>query len=176
MIEVERLKGMLWWGLPLMFGLLALFSWSFLAGVPRMYAELQQAAPSLSISTGLVLMPLFAFMVAAWIVMMPLRIWRLEKWANWFEKRIAIPSLVLCVISIPIVLIGGRILQQTYLPQMGYSECNKLRGAPSVYFTDWVKDPAWCVYQKDHAWVREQAAKADAAKSQKRSETSAPAK
>jgi hypothetical protein len=34
------------------------------------------------------------------------------------------------------------------------------------------KNLAWCVYKKDHKWVREQAAKADAAKALKKSEVS----
>jgi hypothetical protein len=47
--------------------------------------------------------------------------------------------------------------QHQYFPKNGYTECDQLQGAPSVWFTDWVKNPAWCVKGKDRAWVFEQA-------------------
>jgi hypothetical protein len=56
-------------------------------------------------------------------------------------------------------LIGSALgfLQHHYFPKNGYTECDQLQGAPSVWFTDWVKNPAWCVKGKDRAWVFEQA-------------------
>jgi hypothetical protein len=47
-------------------------------------------------------------------------------------------------------------LQHHYFPKNGYTECDQLQGAPSIWFTDWVKDPAWCVKGKDRKWVLEQ--------------------
>jgi hypothetical protein len=158
MIDVERLKGMLWWGLPLMLGSIVFFVWVFIDDVPRMYAELWQQAPSLRIRPGSLLTPFGALVFFAMLVLTPLRIWKFQALGAWAEKYLLIGSLIAACVAIPIVLIGGHILQQTYLPEMGYTECSKLSGAPSTYFTDWVKDPAWCVYKKDHKWVREQAA------------------
>jgi hypothetical protein len=163
MIDVERLKGMLWWGLPLMVGSIALCVWGFALDVPRMYTELRQQAPSLRIRSGSLLMPFGALMFFSMLVLTPLRIWKFQTLGAWVERYLLIGSLIACVVAAPIILIGGHFLQQAYLPDRGYTECNKLSGAPSVYFTDWVKNPAWCVYKKDHAWVREQAAKADRA-------------
>ena len=48
-------------------------------------------------------------------------------------------------------------LQRHYLPQLGYSTCNALKGNPSVWFTDWVRNPDWCVKGKSLEWVNEQA-------------------
>jgi hypothetical protein len=47
--------------------------------------------------------------------------------------------------------------QHFYFPKYSYTECDQLQGAPSVWFTDWVKNPAWCVKGKDRAWVFERA-------------------
>jgi hypothetical protein len=46
---------------------------------------------------------------------------------------------------------------------MGYERCNILQGHPSMYFTDWVSNPAWCVRGKSREWVNEQALLARAA-------------
>lgn len=48
-------------------------------------------------------------------------------------------------------------LQRHYLPKLGYSSCNALKGSPSIWFTDWVRDPQWCVKGKSLDWVNEQA-------------------
>jgi hypothetical protein len=55
------------------------------------------------------------------------------------------------------VLLLARPLQQHYMPKMGYFECGLLRGNPTLYSTDWIKNPAWCVKGKDRDWVFEQA-------------------
>lgn len=47
-------------------------------------------------------------------------------------------------------------LQRHYLPQLGYSTCNALKGNPSIWFTDWVRNPEWCVRGKSLEWVNEQ--------------------
>ncbi len=67
---------------------------------------------------------------------------------------IMLPAIAL----IPVFTLGGSFLQHRYLPKMGYYYCDQLSGNPTLWFNDWVRDPAWCVYKKDHAWVREQAA------------------
>ncbi|WP_280190302.1 hypothetical protein [Delftia sp. PS-11] len=43
------------------------------------------------------------------------------------------------------------------MPKLGYTRCNILEGHPNMYFTDWVKNPDWCVRGKSREWVREQA-------------------
>ncbi len=168
-LDIAEMKRMVWWGLPLMCFTIALCVWGFMTTVPTTYVDLQQRAPGLRFSPVALLMPFFALMCAGMILIMPLRIWRIEKFASWVKKYLVIGPLIAFFIGLPTVFIGGEILQQTYLPEMGYTECNQLRGARSTLSTDWVKDPAWCVRNKDHAWVREQAAKAE--KKQKNNES-----
>jgi hypothetical protein len=54
-------------------------------------------------------------------------------------------------------LIFSRPLQRYYFPKHGYTQCELLTGNPTYMFTDWVKNPAWCVKGKDREWVFEQA-------------------
>ena len=48
-------------------------------------------------------------------------------------------------------------LQSYSMPKLGYTPCNILEDHPTMYFTDWVKNPDWCVRGKSREWVREQA-------------------
>lgn len=57
-----------------------------------------------------------------------------------------------------VVLPAARFAQSRYMTELGYSSCNALQGNPTIWFQDWVRDPAWCVKGKTKKWVREQAA------------------
>lgn len=48
-------------------------------------------------------------------------------------------------------------LQYYAMPKLGYTRCNILEGHPTIYFTDWVKNPEWCVRGKSREWVKDQA-------------------
>ncbi|WP_349335695.1 hypothetical protein [Delftia sp. DS1230] len=48
-------------------------------------------------------------------------------------------------------------LQYYAMPKLGYTRCNILKDHPTIYFTDWVKNPDWCVRGKSREWVNEQA-------------------
>ncbi len=47
-------------------------------------------------------------------------------------------------------------LQYYAMPKLGYTRCNILEDHPTIYFTDWVKNPDWCVRGKSREWVNEQ--------------------
>ena len=57
-----------------------------------------------------------------------------------------------------LLMIASTQLQNKFMPSMGYSRCDQLHGNPSMWSTDWVKKPDWCVKGKTRAWVNEQAA------------------
>jgi hypothetical protein len=48
-------------------------------------------------------------------------------------------------------------LQYYAMPKLGYTRCNILEDNPTIYFTDWVKNPAWCERGKSPEWLKEQA-------------------
>jgi hypothetical protein len=56
-----------------------------------------------------------------------------------------------------LVLTTSTFLQNHFMPRLGYSQCTELQGNPTLWFTDWVKHPAWCVSGKTLEWVTEQA-------------------
>jgi len=63
-------------------------------------------------------------------------------------------SFIPLFILIPVVGLAQSFMMQ----DLGYTKCEILAGHPNMYFTDWVKDPSWCVQGKSRDWVREQAA------------------
>jgi hypothetical protein len=66
-------------------------------------------------------------------------------------------TLILCILSIPFCLFIIVPLQNYAMPNLGYSLCNILKGHPNIHFTDWVKNPDWCVRGKSREWIKEQA-------------------
>lgn len=66
--------------------------------------------------------------------------------------------LIIGSLTLFLVLPALRFLQDDYMSSIGYSHCDALKGNPTIWFKDWVKDPAWCMPGKDLEWVRQQAA------------------
>ncbi len=115
--------------------------------------------PSLRVTSGAFVAPLAALL---FLVLFALALARLLR-ASAYADKAEVPLVWLCIatlIAVPVVSIGGSLLQHGLLPKYGYHYCNLLSGNPTVWFNDWVKNPEWCVRGKTHEWVREQAAKA----------------
>ena len=123
-----------------------------------MLRDLVEQPASIRIGSLVFLQPVFAALRLCVFLLAFLRIKQIEKTANWVERCIFMPLLVLALILIPVLNVSGSLLQRHYLPRMGYHYCDKLSGNPTVWSNDWVKDPELCVYKKTHEWVREQAA------------------
>lgn len=139
--------------------LIWLGAWSTIYGLVPMIRDIAEQQASLRIRSLGFLQPIGTVVALVTLVAVILRIWRFDKAVNWVERRIMIPVVVIMLILIPVLIIGGSLLQRHYLPRMGYHYCDKLNDNPSVWFNDWVKDPELCISKKTHEWVREQAAR-----------------
>lgn len=159
MIDIPNLKKTAVWSVPLQLFGIWLGAWVTIDGLVPMIRDIAEQPASLRIGPLLFLLPVFAILCLSILFLFVFRIRLYEKAAIWVERRILIPVVVVMLILIPVLIVGGSLLQRHYLPKMGYHYCNKLNDNPSVWFNDWVKDPELCVYKKTHEWVREQAAK-----------------
>ena len=66
--------------------------------------------------------------------------------------------LVFLSIGVLVLIIStATLLQNRLMPQLGYARCDQLQGQPSVWFTDWVRNPDRCVKGKTLDWVKAQA-------------------
>ncbi|GKT25537.1 hypothetical protein [Acidovorax sp. SUPP3334] len=72
-----------------------------------------------------------------------------------FERVFTISVLLggIAMVLIPVTSVA----QRFYMPSVGYTVCSELQGHPTMWFTDWVRDPALCVKGKSLEWVTEQA-------------------
>jgi uncharacterized membrane protein len=157
MIDVAKARKTAIWFVPLLLLVTAGSVWGTFFGLVPMIRDLAVQPASLRVGSLGFLQPVGMIMFLSILVLVFLRIRQFEKAANWVEKRVLIPVVVGMLILIPMLIIGGSLLQRHYLPKMGYHYCDKLSGGPSMWSNDWVKDPELCVYQKTHEWVREQA-------------------
>jgi hypothetical protein len=87
-----------------------------------------------------------------------------QQTAVYWTLRIAIWTGFFTALSVLVALLFARPLQHYVMPKYGYQVCERTEvGATRLWFTDWVKNPKWCVPGKNPDWVREQAAKEAAA-------------
>jgi len=72
-----------------------------------------------------------------------------------FERAFNIAAFagIAAIMLIPVTSIA----QRFYMPSIGYAMCSELQGNPTMWFTDWVRDPTWCVKGKSLEWVNEKA-------------------
>ena len=89
-------------------------------------------------------------------------VFRAIPWPQAFEymQRVLVWLLWPFLATMAFALIGARPLSSYYMSTHGYHRCELFADAATRrWFTDWVKDPKWCVPGKGADWVKEQAAK-----------------
>lgn len=153
----QQIRKKLWWMLPF-FSAMACLAWvaTFAFVVPAFH-ELLQLTPSVRIEPAGLLAPVFGLLCTVIVVLSLLRaipyngIW--SKRLEWFMNGIVLSAGGVMVV----IVFSSTLVQNHYMPQLGYSRCDLLEGNPSLWFSDWVKNPDWCVQGKTREWVNEQA-------------------
>jgi hypothetical protein len=156
-LDLQRAKKFAPLGLVTSSLMVALGIWMFAGDALPSLADIRNRAPSVRVSSATFLGPMFALMFSALALLSIARFFYANRLARFAELAFVWIGLV-CIALIPVITISGGFLQRHYMPQLGYHYCDQLSGNPTLWFNDWVRDPAWCVYKKNHAWVREQAA------------------
>ncbi|MBD9581243.1 hypothetical protein IB269_07645 [Delftia sp. DLF01] len=106
--------------------------------------------------------PLFTLVITFWAIPLTMVVAvianaiPLKKQVLKIFEYISIFSVGVNVISIAIAFLIIAPLHYYTMPKLGYTRCNILEDHPTIYFTDWVKNPAWCVRGKSREWVNEQ--------------------
>lgn len=144
------------WGIPLSLGIAATSLWLvFTAVVPMVQgiavkAMVVRIAPAAQLAPFVVMFCLLSIMVGG-LRAVPCR----EALIKGFERAFNAAAFagIVAMVLIPVTSVA----QRFYMPSIGYSICSELQGHPTMWFTDWVRDPAWCVKGKSLEWVNEQA-------------------
>jgi len=152
-------KGLLW-GVPLCFALIAFAFVTFpevtVLDVPN---EVRAGAPIVRIWPGTIIKFPFSILLMTVIVTgvfraipWPVAYVRAERVLLW----VTLASMAVGAFAV----IGVPPLSSYYMSTHGYHRCELFADAATRrWFTDWVKDPKWCVPGKGPDWVKEQAAK-----------------
>ena len=164
-------KIVLGWKGPVALVILIVMSYSAFTDPISTLKNIVNEAPILRLYPAEIFVPMFVFtmFVAAMTLVLkaiPVSM-ALRKKAEWC-------TLALIFGNVPLFLFAVLVahpLQQYYFPKHGYTQCDQLHGNPTIWFTDWVKNPAWCVRGKDRSWVFEQARIAQKSPSLKAIET-----
>jgi hypothetical protein len=154
----QELRRMAWYAWPFNFLLAAVPAWIFVGALERLTQGLRNQDPVLYIQSIGAIVPLFSLTMLTMLALIIARTIPLEALATKIERWL-LRLLFTCIISIPIVMIVGSLIQHHYLPKLGYSKCNILFNGRSMLANTWIKPADLCVYNKTTSWVREEAAK-----------------
>ena len=124
--------------------------------VVPMFQDIFAKAPVVRIAPAVLLAPFLAVvcfmgMVVSSMRAIPCRASLIKRFE--FAANISIAASTIALLLVPVTSIA----QRFYMPSIGYTQCHALQGQPTLWFTDWVRDPAWCVKGKSLDWVNEQA-------------------
>ena len=156
MHDILALRKTMLWSTPLFLGIAASCGWATLHGVVPVFQGIAARAPVVRIAPAAQLAPCVAVVCIMAIILGAMRValCRAAALAK-FERAFTIAVLAsgLVMLLIPVT----SFIQRVYMPSLGYTACYELQGNPTLWFTDWVKDPALCVEGKSLEWANGQA-------------------
>ena len=156
MHDIHQIRKLIRWGVPLYLGLVVGGLLMIRHALVPMVQDVVSRAPVVRITPGMHLMPFIVAFCSLGIVVMvmraiPCRASLIKKFE--LAANLSVAASAIALLLIPVVAIA----QRYYMPSIGYTQCHALQGQPTLWFTDWVRDPAWCVKGKSPDWVNEQA-------------------
>jgi hypothetical protein len=159
MSEVQRFRKALVWALPLYAGTTVVSGWVIVDYLLPTLVSLVHLAPVIRIGVAALLLPFLGaitFVAGVIFVLKAIPIGqalvrKLVKILNF----LALASAGVLVLVLPAAMFS----QHHFMPTLGYSQCELLKDSPNLWFTDWIKNPDWCVKGKSREWVNEQAAR-----------------
>lgn len=156
MFDVARIRKTLIWGIPLYLGL-AVGSILMVAYIMVPTIEgIAQRAPVVRIGPAVQVAPFIAAFCLLGIAVASMRaIPCSDRIIKPFER--AFIATVLAGVAAMLLIPVTAALARSQMPSIGYTQCHVLQGQPTLWFTDWIRDPAWCVRGKNLDWVNEQA-------------------
>ena len=157
MFAAQQIRKKLWWMLPVGIGMVAISWHATLGQLLPSVDELIQRAPSVRISPGGLLAPFFGVACVIATVLCLLR--AIPYRGSWLKPLEWLMNGFISVAGVVLVLIllGSTLVQNQYMPQLGYTQCDLLQGGASMWSKTWIKNPDWCVQGKTREWVNEQA-------------------
>lgn len=155
-IDVEKLRRNLWYIVPMFSAMAALCLWMTWDLVTLMQ-HIAARAPMVRFWPGAVIGPVGLVFFGAALILALVRATAYEGPFTRMLDKVLLYSGLVQVGLIGLIFFASSIAQNHVMPARGYTQCSLLQGNPSLWFTDWIQNPNWCVSGKDMAWVLEQA-------------------
>lgn len=158
MHDAKTVRKAMWWITPLFLGIATSGILATQYGLIPTFREIASLAPVVRIAPVSQMAP---FMALTFLVALVLGAMRaipcsdnsIKKFERFFIFALLLNVFVMLLIPVTSVA------QRFYMPFIGYSICTDLKDNPAMWFTDWVRNPDWCVKGKSRDWVNEQASK-----------------
>ncbi|WP_415267827.1 hypothetical protein [Acidovorax sacchari] len=156
MFDVARIRKTLIWGIPLYLGV-AIGSILMVAYilVPTMEG-VSERAPVVRIGPAVLVAPFVAAFCLLGVVVASMRAMPCSDRVIKPFERAFIATVLASVVAMLLIPVTAA-LARSRMPSIGYTQCHVLQGQPTLWFTDWVRDPTWCVKGKSLEWVNRQA-------------------
>lgn len=156
MHDIQQIRKSLLWGVPLSALVGAGSLWLGHEAVVRTVQQIAAGAAGVRIAPAAQLAPFLVVLCILGIVVgimraIPLSDGPIRRAERAFNITVAASAIAFLLVPVT------SIAQRFYMPSIGYTQCHALQGQPTLWFTDWVRDPAWCVKGKSLDWVNEQA-------------------
>jgi hypothetical protein len=157
MHEILRVRKMLIWAIPFFLGFSAFCVWFIWVDLIPTIERLRDQAPVIRLRSMGLLVPVVVLLgpvtvVALVMKALPVALRLQKKMERLINVMVFISGGVMVLIAL-----SSTLLQSHYMPKLGYSRCTLLRDNPTIWFSDWVRDPAWCQRGKTLEWVDAQA-------------------
>lgn len=157
MHNLKEIRKALIWGVPLLAGVSGSSFWMVGYDIFPTIDRLISGAAVVRITPGALLFPFVGVFGALGVVIGILRgIPYNGKIVKILEN--AFNAVVFAsAIALVLIVTTATLIQNHYMPKLGYTRCDLLQGNPTLWFTDWVKNSDWCVKGRTREWVNEQA-------------------
>jgi len=155
--NLTEVRKSLLWSIPSFLFVLALSVWNTKYSFLETISDLKNSAPSVRFTPGDLFGAYFPLIAITGIFMLIQKAIPCKKSTLKKTERILVISVFTGIFLMLFCLIVITPFQYYAMPRLGYTRCNILEGHPNIYFSDWVKNPDWCVRGKSREWVNEQA-------------------
>ncbi|GKS74727.1 hypothetical protein AVME950_07545 [Acidovorax sp. SUPP950] len=155
MFDVKKVRATLLWGIPLYLGLMAGSCFVIRYEIIPTVVGIATLASGVRIAPAALLAPFIALICALAIILgtmraIPCSDKSIQPMERFFTIIVLASGVALLLIPVTSLIV------RFYMPSLGYSLCSDLKDNPTMWFTDWVRDPAWCVRGKSLDWVNQQ--------------------
>lgn len=154
-VDPQLVRRQFIWSAPLLLGVAALCAWVAAAVVYPAFGDIAAEAPVVRLYAWGLHAPLVALLCVLTVVFEAAVILG-HQHAALLTRRVLRAVFYAMLLAIAATLLFSGPLQRWQMPRHGYHACDLLDGQPSLWFDDWVRNPALCIKGATREGIRSQ--------------------